>query len=231
MNQFTLQGVDVAKLRLTPHIQTASGYYINFLDFTNNSYSIFDIAHHLSHLCRFVGATRCFYSVAQHSVWCSHKVPQHLALLALMHDSHEAYVGDCATPLKQLLPNFQMIENALQADMFRAYGLDSSDYARVKKADYMALKREQFYMMPGFEVEGEVKTFLENESIVPVNHAEARKMFLERYVELGGELNREHYTTYMGQLQRQIGSVQLIDGKKQTTTIAGGVYAQGATHV
>lgn len=207
MQEFTLQGVDVDNLRLTPHIQTASGYYINFLDFTNNVYSIFDLAHHLSHLCRFVGATRRFYSVAQHSVWCSHQVPQHLAMLALMHDCQEAYMGDCATPLKQLLPNFQTIENALQVDIFRAYGIDCSEYAEVKKVDYMALKCEQFHLMPGFDVEKEVEAFLKKENISPLNFIEARVMFLERYKELGGKFDLQQHDKYLSQLNRGLNHV------------------------
>lgn len=109
-------------------------------------------------------------------------------------------MGDCATPLKQLLPNFQMIENALQVDIFKAYGIDCSEYAEVKKSDYMALKREQFHLMPRFDVAGGVEAFLKKENISPLNSVEARVMFLERYRELGGKFDLQQHDKYLSQL-------------------------------
>ncbi|WP_230368851.1 hypothetical protein [Paludibacterium denitrificans] len=52
----------------TTHIQTVSGRYVDLLHPVVSDIDITDIAHHLSHLCRFGGACREFYSVADHSV-------------------------------------------------------------------------------------------------------------------------------------------------------------------
>lgn len=61
---------------------------------------IYDIAHHLSNICRFTGAVRKLYSVAQHSVHVSQLCQQH-PLIALLHDASEAYLADVASPVKQ----------------------------------------------------------------------------------------------------------------------------------
>ena len=58
------------------------------------------IAHHLAMKCRWAGAVREFYSVAEHSFWCSTLVPPEDALDALLHDASEAYNGDLIRPMK-----------------------------------------------------------------------------------------------------------------------------------
>lgn len=86
-------------------MQTASGGKFFFLDPRLEEIKIGDIAHHLSMQCRFAGACRRFYSVAEHSVkvcevvWNGTKSPR-MALSALLHDAHEAYVQDVTRPLK-----------------------------------------------------------------------------------------------------------------------------------
>lgn len=65
-----------------------------------------DIAHHLAMKCRFTGACRKFYSVAEHSVrvvWCLTDGGHDTAVLrrGLLHDAAEAYLPDLARPLKR----------------------------------------------------------------------------------------------------------------------------------
>jgi hypothetical protein len=67
-----------------------------------------DIAHHLSLLNRFCGATRRPYSVAEHSLVVSDLARHegHSAVVqfaALMHDAHEAYINDMSSPVKAAL--------------------------------------------------------------------------------------------------------------------------------
>lgn len=81
-------------------IQTYTGKRFDALDPKIEDVDILDIAHHLSNLCRFGGATTQFYSVAQHSVSVSNLVPEKYALPALLHDGSEAYLIDVPHPLK-----------------------------------------------------------------------------------------------------------------------------------
>ena len=73
-------------------IATYSGNRFYFDDIMANDVNIQEIAHALSHLCRFGGHVREFYSVAQHSVLVSLLAPPEHALGALLHDATEAYV-------------------------------------------------------------------------------------------------------------------------------------------
>jgi hypothetical protein len=48
------------------YIRTFSGIKFPILEPQKECLSIVDIAHHLSNICRFTGATKFHYSVAQH---------------------------------------------------------------------------------------------------------------------------------------------------------------------
>jgi hypothetical protein len=91
-------------------IQTHTGRAFDLMYPTPEMVSLEDIAHALSHLCRYTGHSRRFYSVAEHSIECMHHAPAHIMREALMHDATEAYVGDMAAPLKALIPAYQAIE-------------------------------------------------------------------------------------------------------------------------
>lgn len=111
---------------MSPYIQTYSGECLALLAPDPAGILLQDVAHALSHICRFTGHSKTFYSVAQHSVLiceeaqdrCMNETTQRWALL---HDATEAYLGDVSSPLKGLLPGYSRLEAIWQravADRF-----------------------------------------------------------------------------------------------------------------
>ncbi len=86
-------------------IITYLGKKFYFEDPKPDQIDIRDIAHSLSHICRFNGHTNLFYSVAAHSIFVAERMPGSARekLSALLHDAAEAYVCDVPSPLKPLL--------------------------------------------------------------------------------------------------------------------------------
>ena len=83
--------------------QTHSGKMFDIFNPTPEDICIEDIAHALAMQCRFNGHTKEFYSVAEHSLNVA-RIVNHLTsdpktvMHALMHDAHEAYLGDLPGP-------------------------------------------------------------------------------------------------------------------------------------
>ncbi|MGQ3674284.1 hypothetical protein ACT6QH_02105 [Xanthobacter sp. TB0139] len=61
------------------------------------------IAAGLAAICRFNGSTVLHYSVAQHSVLVARQLPPRLRLAGLLHDAHEAMMGDITRPMREAL--------------------------------------------------------------------------------------------------------------------------------
>jgi hypothetical protein len=129
-----------------PTIQLSSGRLFCFEEPT--ALTIDEIAHALSHICRFTGNCRTFYSVLQHSLLVSYLVDPRYALWGLLHDAVEAVIGDMASPLKKLNPDYKVIENRCEAVILGAFGLHGDMPFEVKQADLIALRTEQRDLMP-----------------------------------------------------------------------------------
>lgn len=86
--------------------------------------SIETIAFALSNINRFTGHVGQ-YSVAQHSVLVTLKLPPELRLSGLMHDAHEALIGDVASPVKVLLPEYKKIEQQYHDHIDSIYRVDT----------------------------------------------------------------------------------------------------------
>ncbi len=88
---------------MTPHVQTHSGRMVPLNAPTVDHIHLPDIARALARLPRFNGHTLRPWSVADHSLLVLELVgtdaPAETRLAALLHDAHEAYLGDITTPV------------------------------------------------------------------------------------------------------------------------------------
>ena len=135
-----------------PWIQTASGLKFPLLDVNPAAILLHDIAHALSMLCRFNAQCLRPYSVAEHSVHVSYEIAPHLALIGLMHDAAEAYLGDVPGPLKKCLPAFYGIENRLIQAIGVKFGFvypekGTAEARELKRADIQLLIDEKAVLM------------------------------------------------------------------------------------
>lgn len=124
-------------------LQTYTGVIFNLLDIRPEMVKLIDIAHALARINRFLGHTPYPYSVAQHSVLMSRQVEPELAFEALLHDAHEAYVGDMPSPMKKVCLDYCDLEDAVEAVVREKFGLPGEPHPGVKEADRRMLVTEQ----------------------------------------------------------------------------------------
>lgn len=163
-------------------ILTSTGQYFDFTKPEAHDYQIEEIAHALSHLCRYTGHVSQFYSVAQHSVLVSLFIEPALALEGLLHDASEAYLGDVSSPLKALLPDYKAIEHKVEAAIASQYGLNLH-HRHIKIADLRMLSTEKRILMP--QTDNDHKHWPDYPPyhiwIRPMSPEEAKDFFLTRY--------------------------------------------------
>jgi hypothetical protein len=135
------------KMKSGPSIMLASGTWFDLLDPWHSEFTIEDIAQGLANICRYAGQCRSFYSVAEHSLHVCDTTDV-FKLEALLHDAAEAFLGDITRPLKQLLPEYKVIESNVEAAIFSRFGLDRASMTNVKLADLRVLAAEQSQLMP-----------------------------------------------------------------------------------
>ena len=132
-------------------ILMSNGEYYDYSQPWESEYDVLTVAQALSNICRFNGHTREFYSVAQHCVEMSNLVPPNYALAALMHDAHEAFVGDVPTPLKRLLgQQFADIDLLAQLNIATRFGIPYNSLTSkvIKNADMIMLSTERRDLLP-----------------------------------------------------------------------------------
>lgn len=147
------------------HMLTASGREYHFTGAQSGEESgrpihLNDIAHQLAMLNRFHGATSRPYSVAEHSLLVSYIAacndePAEVQLAALLHDAHEAFTNDLASPAKhgvntagrygaaQAWRNFELDHSTTVRARFGLLDIFTQHGAAIKRYDLIALATER----------------------------------------------------------------------------------------
>jgi hypothetical protein len=90
-----------------------------------------------------------FYSVAQHSVLVSKKLPKKLRMQGLLHDAAEAYIGDISSPLKGILgDSIKIIERRIMLQIAMKFELPYPFDEQVDRADKRMYETEVLDLMP-----------------------------------------------------------------------------------
>lgn len=179
----------------TFHVNASGGRWWP-LDPRPEDFSPEDIAHHLSMICRYGGATRFFYSVAEHSEIVSRHVPEEFAFHALLHDAAEAIVGDTIKPIKTLVEweavrrveelNFRAICTRFEIEWTPEIEKVVSDFdRRVVIDECLALipRGEEYLLSKDIDLTERLYA-----DIAGYSPERAKVAFLLRYQELGGWL-------------------------------------------
>lgn len=189
--------------RLGHWMHTAAGGQYWPMDPRPEDVNIETIAHHLANKCRYNGATqhpgkpeRMFYSVAEHSVYCSYIGPASEALERLLHDASEAYNGDLIRPLKydpMFAMPFRHVEGINEAAVAMRFGLKWTLPSSVKIADEAVTATEVAQIIKHPDPANKVNGRLHDASkLAPIQIAclfphQAKRFFLHRFKQLWNE--------------------------------------------
>lgn len=126
-------------------IRTFTGRYVNPLELYPNDIDIRDIAHHLSIINRYTGASPEPFSVAQHSVLGTrYFASSKMKLAFLLHDAAEAYFNDLASPVKHdpRMQWYRDLEHRTAEMIYSVFGLDPRWLPMTKAVDDRMFHRE-----------------------------------------------------------------------------------------
>lgn len=139
-------------------ILTASGREIDLARPNTADITLYDISHALSQINRYAGHCRRPYSVAEHSLLVADIAQRRYGLnvvgqlVALLHDAHEAYVGDVSSPVKVMLDkSWHGLESRMETAVQIAWGGVTSTVVWrdiIKACDIIALATERAQIMP-----------------------------------------------------------------------------------
>jgi 5'-deoxynucleotidase YfbR-like HD superfamily hydrolase len=175
-------------------IRTYTGIEIGMLAPSPSHINVADIARGLSMICRFNGQALDFYSVAEHSVLVASilrawGMDVDVIRAGLLHDAHEAYIGDVTSPMKRALrivaggagSNFDAVEVAWERAVELRFGLTQQRHEAVKRADLEALAIED-HVVRGLPRELTLEILPRPECLSP---RAAERLFLDACVQWG----------------------------------------------
>lgn len=159
----------------------------NILNPTFEMIDIVDIAKGLAYKPHFSGFSPKFFSVAEHCLLVEKLVKNYrgednykLRLHALLHDASEAYTGDMIKPIKNLLPNFVIIEKRIQRKIFKKYEIvPKENEATIKYFDNRVQDIEAGVFYDTMDID--YKILYEEYFIEYLTPDEAYKEFIDRF--------------------------------------------------
>lgn len=149
---------------MEPWIQTYTGKVFRFDDISHDQFSIEDIAHALSNICRYTGHVERFYSVAEHSVLAWRYANPNHRRSALLHDISEAYLSDISAPLKSILSGYRELEHKIMLEASEIYDFEYPLSKEVKDIDLRLLQTERLQLL------GKEPMSWGLDGIEPINH-------------------------------------------------------------
>lgn len=166
-------------------IITGSGYVLDLACPDATGLPADDVARALAYQPRWCGATREFYSVAEHSVMVSQLVPAHLAYHALWHDAIEFVTGDWPSPLKVYLGREELNRKLepIEAALARRFGFERG-FAEIKQADLVAMATEVRDLLPDAWLDWGHLPAPAEKRILPCGPERAYALFMNRHLEL-----------------------------------------------
>ena len=138
-------------------ILTASGQEVCLRYPDVKSILLDDIAHGLSMLHLYGGATRRPYSAAEHALLVCEIVERmlpadaHGLLAALMADAHQAYVGVVTATVQAHLADWHLLDGRLHRTVLSAWGLHGATHAHLRvihQAQLLAKATEYAQLLP-----------------------------------------------------------------------------------
>lgn len=175
-------------------VATYTGEVVDLVNPQPESIKIEDIAHALSQICRYTGHTRFHYSVGYHTLLAYELAEEHghsdrILLLILMHDFSEYVLGDVSRPLKELLPEYKILEERMMDCIYKAFDVEPPDFYEeytVKQYDNFLLASEVHELMAKPElyevtVSDPVSIYTPNNTVVSYNLKKEFNSVLSRY--------------------------------------------------
>lgn len=177
------------------YVETATGNIINLTDGVYGNLTVEDIVKGLAQIARFNGRADEPITVLQHSYAMYLYAKNHLdfvdeyCLHVLMHDAHEALLGDSVTPLKRLVPEIRKAEEMVQERILRRFKLDLNAsrnvYNSIGDIDQMACHLEYaFYVTDIVNSVGGLKQYKQNAEYYGFNPDDKSKLEYKTYASL-----------------------------------------------
>jgi hypothetical protein len=154
-----LRGRRTTDCRAGVWVEVASGRLMYPFNPKPHMITLWDVAHHLSIIPRYNGATRRPYSVAEHCVLLAdHGMLAGFSPLEclnlLLHDAAEAYLTDVMSPIKDLFGVFKAVENRLLRMIHDTFGVPYlEDRSLIERLDKSIILDERAAMLPNHRPE------------------------------------------------------------------------------